>query len=160
MLSWLSGILKGPENEKRENEMEIEKTEKFKMMANDLIKYWCPSYRFKWGKGKNLAGYCNYTKRIISVSKAMVKINSYEEMLLTMVHEIAHALTEGNHHNKVWQQKCVEIGGDGQKYYDASRKIQPKKWVLIEKETRKSIGFKRFRRFKIDDSKYEWKLEG
>lgn len=57
------------------------------------------------------------THKSIELSSQLVKINDEERVRLTILHEIAHALTEGHGHDSVWQAKCLEIGGDGKRCY-------------------------------------------
>jgi hypothetical protein len=77
-------------------------------------------------------------------------------MLLTVTHEIAHALTKTGH-DRTWKETCKLIGGDGQRCYSSEQKIQPKKWVLYLNGAPTTI--KRFRRFSLIDSRYTWEKE-
>ena len=56
--------------------------------------------------------------KIVELSGKLVEINSEERVRQTILHEIAHALTEGHNHDYVWRMKCVEIGGDGNTFYN------------------------------------------
>ena len=58
-----------------------------------------------------------YNYRVVELSIPLVKINDEERVMKTILHEIAHALTEGHEHDSVWQAKCLEIGGDGKRCY-------------------------------------------
>lgn len=44
--------------------------------------------------------------------------NTEDEIMETLLHEIAHALTPGHGHDRVWKAKCIEIGGKGLTYYN------------------------------------------
>lgn len=55
-------------------------------------------------------GYCVYEKKLIGISYRLAQINSTEQTLNTILHEIAHALTPFQHHNAKWRAKCVELG--------------------------------------------------
>lgn len=59
-----------------------------------------------------------YNNRSVELSIPLVKINDEERVMKTILHEIAHALTEGHGHDRVWQAKLLEIGGDGKRCYD------------------------------------------
>lgn len=59
-----------------------------------------------------------YNDRSIELSIPLVEINDEERVMKTILHEIAHALTEGHGHDRVWQAKLLEIGGDGKRCYD------------------------------------------
>jgi len=43
----------------------------------------------------------------------MYKDTDFREVLNTIKHEIAHALTPKQHHNKVWKDCAKRIGSDG-----------------------------------------------
>lgn len=51
--------------------------------------------------------------RRIELSRKLVELNDVERVTRTILHEVAHALTEGHGHDSVWKAKCLEIGGDG-----------------------------------------------
>ena len=55
--------------------------------------------------------------RKIELSTKLVAINDEDRVKLTILHEIAHALTEGHGHDRVWKAKLLEIGGDGKRCY-------------------------------------------
>lgn len=61
-----------------------------------------------------------YEHKSIELSTQLVEINDEERVLKTILHEIAHALAEGHGHDRVWQNKLLEIGGDGKRCYDSS----------------------------------------
>ena len=64
------------------------------------------------------AGRCRYGYRIIELSGWLLDNNTEEEIMQTLLHEIAHALTKGHGHDRVWKAKCIEIGGKGLTYYN------------------------------------------
>lgn len=61
-----------------------------------------------------------YNHKSIELSTKLVEINDEDRVRLTILHEIAHALTEGHGHDEVWKAKCLEIGGDGKRCYSSS----------------------------------------
>ena len=68
-------------------------------------------WRFTWCNTKRSYGWCNGTRRTISLSKAVTPHRKHENILNTIKHEIAHALVGvHNSHNHLWKRKCVEIG--------------------------------------------------
>jgi len=100
-----------------------------KQMAVDLMNKhglltqgWC----FKFDNAKVRFGSCNYTDKEITLSRPLCVLNSEEQILDTILHEIAHALCPGQNHNKVWQRKAIEIGCSGTRCYSSSNVIQPK----------------------------------
>lgn len=64
---------------------------------------------------KRAFGVCNYSKLQIELSSILVPVMTDEAILDTIIHEIAHALTRGHNHDRVWQAKCIELGGNGQR---------------------------------------------
>lgn len=60
-----------------------------------------------------------YNHKSIELSTKLVTINNEERVRLTILHEVAHALTEGHGHDIVWKAKLLEIGGDGKRCYSS-----------------------------------------
>lgn len=58
--------------------------------------------------------------KVVELSTKLVEINEEESVRLTILHEVAHALTEGHGHDSVWKNKLLEIGGDGKRCYSSS----------------------------------------
>jgi predicted SprT family Zn-dependent metalloprotease len=46
----------------------------------------------------------------IELSRLMIELNDFEEINDTIRHEIAHALTPGHNHDRVWRAKAIECG--------------------------------------------------
>jgi predicted SprT family Zn-dependent metalloprotease len=84
------------------------------ILANYLLErhglrkgYW----RFRFDSAKRRFGLCSYERKIISLSKHLVELNSDEEVEECLLHEMAHALAgPGTGHGEVWKAKCLEIG--------------------------------------------------
>lgn len=56
-------------------------------------------------------GRCTYGKRLIELSTDHAKRDSYENILDTLMHEIAHALVgPGKGHEKEWQAMALKLG--------------------------------------------------
>ena len=64
------------------------------------------------------AGFCNYSKRILVFSRRYIKQASSFDVRDTVLHEIAHILTPGSHHNNVWKIKAREIGCSAERCHD------------------------------------------
>ena len=76
-------------------------------------------------RSKTRFGCCWHYKKLITLSEDLVVLNSEEEVLNTILHEMAHALVSHRHgHDKVWRQKAIELGCNGKRCYDGSV-IQP-----------------------------------
>lgn len=71
------------------------------------------SWTFGFDSATRRVGCCHYDRRQITVSRHYVALNDLERIRLTILHEIAHALTPGHGHDRVWARKCREIGGTG-----------------------------------------------
>lgn len=103
--------------------MDLQKAEQ---LANELIKQHCPEYTFRFDRAKLRFGRCSYGNKVISLSKTLVELNTESEVKNTLLHEIAHALTRGCHHNRIWKKKAIEIGCDGERCYIADCVVCPK----------------------------------
>lgn len=77
-------------------------------------------WTIKLDSAKNRAGRCTYSTRTISLSRVLIELRSPEDTRNTVLHEIAHALTPGHHHDAVWARKCIAIGGNGQRTHTDS----------------------------------------
>lgn len=75
-------------------------------------------WRFKFDSSVKRFGLCNHTTKEISLSRHLVEINTQQEIMLTLLHEIAHALTPGHGHDAVWESKAKEIGGSYSRCYN------------------------------------------
>jgi predicted SprT family Zn-dependent metalloprotease len=77
------------------------------LLAQHGLRDW--SFAFNWRKRS--MGLCVFKNRRIELSVYFVERNNYEEILDTILHEIAHALVGPSHgHDGVWKRKCLEIG--------------------------------------------------
>lgn len=79
----------------------------------------------EWGlrlsRATRTAGTCSHLQKVISLSGPLFALWTEDECRLTILHEIAHALTPGHGHDRVWQLKCIEIGGDGKRCYSGEK---------------------------------------
>ena len=67
-------------------------------------------WRFGWNKRRLSAGLCSYKKKIIYLSTLFTIDGTRADVLDTILHEIAHALSPGQKHNSVWKRKAIELG--------------------------------------------------
>lgn len=67
---------------------------------------------------KSTAGRCRGGLKTIELAGWFIDNNDESELMLTIAHEIAHALTQGHGHDRVWAAKCRELGGTGYAYYN------------------------------------------
>lgn len=107
--------------------MELKRAE---AIAVDTIRYYAPSYIFKWDKSVRRFGWCHSRRRIISISRHLTVLNSEEEFINTLLHEIAHALAPVTaHHNAIWQGIAKSIGCIGERVYGAHVVTPDRAWV-------------------------------
>jgi len=101
------------------------KLEKAEELAKELINKYLIGYEFKFDLAKKRFGYCNLTRKIISISKYLTAINPEIEVQNTILHEIAHAITlEG--HTKRFYQKCKEIGCPSKRTINVTNSVEGK----------------------------------
>ena len=82
-------------------------------LANQLMNQYGlldKGWRFEYDTAKRRFGVCRYGSKRIGLSKPLTLANDVERVKDTILHEIAHALTPGHHHDSVWKAKCREIG--------------------------------------------------
>lgn len=70
-----------------------------------------PQWSFKFDRAHNRAGMANRTDHVISLSAPLMSIWPMSHCRDTILHEIAHALTEGGH-GRAWRAMCRKIGAD------------------------------------------------
>ena len=86
-------------------------------------------WQFRFDGGKNRFGQCNYSTKTISMSRALVEVNTPDRCMNTLLHEIAHALVGRSHgHDRVWQIKARAIGCDGKARYSSANTVTVHKW--------------------------------
>ena len=74
-------------------------------------------WSFGFDSGRRRAGMCSYTDKKITVSKYLALVHSIDDVMQTVLHEIAHALCgpkEG--HSKKWLATAKKIGYRNDKY--------------------------------------------
>jgi predicted SprT family Zn-dependent metalloprotease len=83
------------------------------LMARDLMSKHpeLSLWHFSFNNRKKSFGLCCYTTRTISISSYLCDSMTDIAIKDTLIHEIAHALTQGHHHDYVWRRKCAELGG-------------------------------------------------
>ena len=87
------------------------KLQQVQALAQELMsKHGLWRWTFAWDRAKFRAGFCDYRRRLISLSQPLALLRSLEQTRDTLLHEIAHALTPGQKHNEVWKAKAKQLG--------------------------------------------------
>lgn len=111
--------------------MKLEDAEK---MVCSLMKYHgVLGWNFEWlqpRKKFNRAGQCSGSRKTISLQPYFVLSNYPMIVKRTVLHEIAHALTPGQHHNRIWKEKAVCLGHSGSRTYGKEVKKRIKHKLL------------------------------
>lgn len=80
-----------------------------------MAKHGINSWIVVFDNAKTRKGQTRFRKQEISLSKPITEINPVEQVLNTILHEIAHVLVGANHgHDDIWRSKALEIGCNGQ----------------------------------------------
>lgn len=86
-------------------------------------------WRFAWDNAKRRAGQCRPASKTITLSRHYVRLNletSFDDVVDTILHEIAHALAGCEHgHNDVWKRKAAEIGARPERCLQAEKVTMP-----------------------------------
>lgn len=89
-------------------------------------------WTFSFDSAKRRAGLCNYTDKVISISRYMVDIHSMEETLQVVLHEVAHALAGKNAgHTKKWLQVAKSIGYKNEEFTGKEIAVETATWIGV-----------------------------
>ena len=92
----------------------------YEKMTNDLlIKHNLKDWSFGYDNSKKITsrcGLCDHVNKRISITVTHAKKARYDVVKNTILHEIAHALTVGHGHDKIFKKKCLEIGAAPETY--------------------------------------------
>lgn len=78
-----------------------------------MTKHGLYGWTFRLNTNKRRLGICKWEERRIELSVHHVDKHCNVEIIDTMLHEIAHALTPKHMHDDVWRRKAIEIGCNG-----------------------------------------------
>lgn len=92
-------------------------------MTRDRATYFCRQELDKYGltkwhvrlttdSSKPFLGLCSYRDSTIILNAHHIDIHPDPDVIDTIRHEVAHALTPGQGHNEIWRQKAKELGCD------------------------------------------------
>lgn len=123
-----------------------------KLSINLLKKHKLSDWKFSLGNASKQFGVCKYKEKTITLSKKLVELNNEEQVVDTILHEIAHALCPKQHHNEVWRQTAISIGCNGQRTYSNEEVVMPDKKYKATCPTCGRI-IKRYKKSKISCGK-------
>ena len=75
-------------------------------------------------RSKHRAGQCRYGKLELGFSAYLFAVWEWDHITNTILHEIAHALCPGHHHDKVWRNTFIMIGGSGKRCWGDQGEIK------------------------------------
>lgn len=75
-----------------------------------FIKYGLQGWSFRWNRRKCALGLCSYRKKTIELSRPYYMLTGVNEILDTLLHEFAHALTKGHGHDYIWKNVTRRLG--------------------------------------------------
>ncbi len=109
----------------RETKQKVVKQEADYLMRKHGLRQ--QGWRFQFDHAKRRAGQCRYDTKTISISKYFTEEALASEIIDTILHEIAHALTPKRGHDRVWQQVALSIGCNGKRCH--SLQFAPSKYI-------------------------------
>jgi hypothetical protein len=87
------------------------KWELIQLASQLLAKHNLIGWSFRFNRRRRAFGLCDYRNKTIEISEYLIECGeTLEGMKGTLIHEIAHALTEGDGHGRKWRSKMVELG--------------------------------------------------
>lgn len=111
--------------------MDILQTQK--VVYDHLVEYglFDQGWRFKLTRAHKILGNCNYTAKLIGVSRYHIQYGTDAEILDTIKHEIAHALVGVGHgHGPIFQAMAIMLGATPGSKKQVT-KSSPHQWKII-----------------------------
>jgi hypothetical protein len=109
---------------------------KAEFIATELMRQhglWDLRWSFKFDRSLTRLGLCSHRLKVISLGRHATLVNSEEQVQLTILHEIAHALVGGQHgHDEVWRAKAIELGHSGERCGNITVKAPGKASILCK----------------------------
>ncbi len=85
------------------------------------------TWRFTFDNAKRRLGLIRFNDKTISMSETLTSLNPIEQVRNTILHEIAHALVGPSQgHNRVWRDKAISIGCNGNRMTNSIVKVEYK----------------------------------
>jgi predicted transcriptional regulator len=106
---------------KKQLNQKLKKMAAIKSLARELMgkhglldKGW----KLEWDESKVYPSSCFDWIKVIRLSVPFAEVNTIETTRIIILHEIAHALTPGAHHSKVWELVAQAIGAEPKRCSD------------------------------------------
>jgi hypothetical protein len=97
---------------------ETKEEKAIRILKFQMAKYGLVDWNVRISRAFKTLGTCSCGTKTISLSKNYIETADDADIMNTILHEIAHALTPGQKHNEVWKKKAIEIGCDGKRCAD------------------------------------------
>jgi hypothetical protein len=104
----------------RLNSIAMDLSQAGKLARELLDRHGLADWRFQWDRARRRFGSCSTTRKRITLSIYLTKLNDEAEVRDTILHEIAHALTPGDGHGRAWKAACARIGAKPDRCYRES----------------------------------------
>lgn len=97
------------------------------LLAENLLKkHSLLEWSFGFSRARRQVGVCKFQKKRIELSRYFAEKNCEEDILDTILHEIAHALAgPGTGHNALWRAVCQKIGAKPERCYKTGNLEMP-----------------------------------
>jgi predicted metal-dependent hydrolase len=115
-------IFKYATYERKENVARLTKKEyTIQILEKYMKKHKLKGWTYGFTKAKKTAGTCCPGRKNINISNVFIDSENTNKKQIknVILHEIAHSLTIGHNHDKVWRAKALEIGCDGKRCCDS-----------------------------------------
>lgn len=80
-----------------------------KVLSDNGLNHW----KCKPSKSKTSWGHCDHTRKTIYLSRYLLQYGLHDEVMQTIFHEVAHALTPSSGHGAEWLAKARDLGYSG-----------------------------------------------
>ena len=98
------------------------------MARQKMRKFYLNDWTIQFDNAQRRAGACFFDKKVLSFSTKFLRNANNEDIIDTVLHEIAHAIVgPGQGHNLIWKKKAIEIGCSGKIYHDLE--FSKPKWI-------------------------------
>lgn len=95
-----------------------------------IAKHGLIGWTFKYNTRKKALGLCRYSTKTIELQRYHAEQSDLKDIVDTLLHEIAHAMTPGRGHGPEWQAACQQIGAKPERLYHGPKIDVPAKWTL------------------------------